>query len=143
MGQGSYWKGNPRGLNPDFTLKRNKSNRYLQDRASFAVSFSGLGPDFLVHDSCAIEGAGPIQDRTQEHLSYTDQGIVAARLQLLRAIEAIQRGGEAPGVVRDPTVDRAPNLIVRSDALLPASLDWHQYWDDDAIVPELTTIGHG
>jgi hypothetical protein len=142
MGQGKYWKGSGRSLNADLTLKRNKTNRYLQDRSTFDVSFSGLGPDFLIHDTCAIEGPGPIEDRTQEHLGYTDQGIIDARRQLLRAIEAVQRGGEAPGVVRDPRVDRAPNLVVRSDALLPASVDWHHYWSDDRIVPELTTAGH-
>ena len=46
------------------------------------------------------EGAGLIQDRTQEHLGYTDRGIVAMRKMILQAISDVQTGKDPPGVIR-------------------------------------------
>src|SRR6266545_7898101 len=85
---------------PGFRLARSKGNRYLQDRDSMRTeAYAGLGTNFLPHDTCATEGAGPIQDRTQEHLGSTDRGILAARLVLLRAVRDVQAGRPAPAVV--------------------------------------------
>ena len=52
-------------LTPDYRPKRNKANRYLQDRESMKTwSFSGMGRIFNVQDSAIVEGSGPIVDRT-------------------------------------------------------------------------------
>src|SRR5581483_7869000 len=85
---------------PGYRLVRSKGNRYLQDRSSFSAHYAGLGTNFLPHDTCVTEGAGPIQDRTQEHLGATDRGIFAARQVLLRAIRDVQAGRPAPGLAR-------------------------------------------
>jgi hypothetical protein len=111
-------------LTPDYRLRRNRANRYLQDRESMkSRSFSGLGPNFQVHDSCATAGAGPIQDRTQEHLISTDKAIVAMRKLLLKGIHEVEAGGEAPHVVRQPEHNRFPHLVVLSEVLSSAA-DW-------------------
>ena len=69
-------------------------------------SFIGLGTVFASHDKFATEGEGPIQDRTTEHLGYTDKAIAASRRGLLNAITAIEAGSDPPHVVRDPAVDQ-------------------------------------
>ena len=56
-------------LDHDYRPKRNKANRYLQDRESMKTwSFSGMGRIFNVHDIAVVEGCGPIVDRTKEFL---------------------------------------------------------------------------
>ncbi|MBM2812103.1 MAG: phthalate 4,5-dioxygenase [Chloroflexi bacterium] len=132
------------GVGADHRLGRSRANRYLQDRETMQTwSFTGLGRNFVTHDAWATEGAGPIQDRTQEHLGSADRGIVAGRSQLLQALKDVREGRDPKGVWRDRSAP-SPQMVVRSDTLLPASVDWRNYWEDDSIKPELTTtIGAG
>lgn len=103
---------------PDFRLNRNKSNSYLQNREEMkSRSFSGMGSLFAAHDAFATESQGPIQDRTQEHLVSSDKAIVAARKLLLKAIEDVREGREAPHVIRDPKSNRFPHLMVISEVI--------------------------
>jgi phenylpropionate dioxygenase-like ring-hydroxylating dioxygenase large terminal subunit len=116
-------------LLPGFRMTRNVSNHFLQDREEMkSQSFAGLGPNFMVHDACAIEGAGPIQNRTDEHLGYGDRAISAARQMMFKALDDISEGQDPPGVVRDPSMNSFPHLFVRRDLLLPASVEWMGYW---------------
>ena len=134
MDQGGRWMGRSEEVTPDYHMVRSRANRYLQDRESMKTgSFCGLGSNFLPHDTCATEGPGPIQARTQEHLGYTDKGIFAARKVLIRAIHEVEAGSQAPRPTRD-------DLVARSDVLLPASVDWHSYWENAALETELTTL---
>jgi len=89
-------------------------------------SFSGLGSNFQAHDSWATVGAGPIQDRTEEHLVSLDKAIVAAHKLLLKAIRDVQGGHEAPHVIREPKLNRFPLLVVMSE-VVPTSVDWIDY----------------
>jgi phthalate 4,5-dioxygenase len=114
-------------LTPDYRLRRNASNRYMQDRSEMKTSFSGIGRDFQAQDSCVIEGAGPIQDRTREHLGYSDRGIIASRKVLLRAIHDVQAGREPQHVVRDPEENRFL-VTARADAI-PTGMPWQSYWE--------------
>ena len=83
------------GMQPDYTNERNLRNRYLQDREEMRTrSFLGMGPSFPVHDMWATEGEGAIQDRTTEHLGYTDKAVALSRRLLLKAAAAgAGRGG--------------------------------------------------
>jgi phenylpropionate dioxygenase-like ring-hydroxylating dioxygenase large terminal subunit len=106
--------------NRDYTMKLNKANRYLQDREVMKTElFCGIAPNFQSQDGCVIEGAGPIQDRTQEHLGYIDRGITAMRKALLQAIDAVREGGQGPALGLTPHT-----RIV--DGMIPASLDWQK-----------------
>lgn len=117
-------------LTPDYRLVRNQANRYLQDRGEMKDrTFAGLGTSFMVHDACVTETMGPIEDRTQEHLGYTDRAIVAARLRLLLAVREVAAGREAPHVVRDPA-DNAFGELGAVDLVLPSSMDWRTCWKD-------------
>jgi phenylpropionate dioxygenase-like ring-hydroxylating dioxygenase large terminal subunit len=115
-------------LTEDYHLVRNRANRYLQDRASMSWNFCGLGTNNTPQDACAVEGAGPIQDRTQEHLGTTDKAIIAARQRILDAIQAVQEGGDPPHVLRDPTANRLAHITVLSE-IVPATEDYRCYWE--------------
>jgi hypothetical protein len=105
---------------PDYHLKLNKGNRYLQDRELMTSTlFCGIAPNFQSQDGCVIEGAGPIQNRTQEHLGYIDRGITAVRKVLLQAIDAVREGGQGPAL------DPAPHTRI-VDAMIPTTADWQE-----------------
>ncbi len=105
-------------MGPNYQLIRQQDNRYLQNRDEMrSRTFTGLGGVFPVHDGYATESQGPIQDRTQEHLTSTDKAIVAARKLLLKAINDVQEGREAPHVIRDPKMNRFPHVQVLSEVL--------------------------
>src|SRR5205085_10028548 len=88
---------------------RNRENRYLQDREEQrSLSFIGMGMAFQIHDLCVTEGAGPIEDRTVEHLAASDVGIVATRKRLLDAIRDVEAGRDPPNLQRHPAENTFP-----------------------------------
>jgi phenylpropionate dioxygenase-like ring-hydroxylating dioxygenase large terminal subunit len=118
-------------MTPDYYLIRNKANRYLQNREQMkADTFIGMDMAFQVHDTCATEGAGPIQDRTQEHLTPGDIAIVTARKLLLSAIQDVQAGRDPRHVVRDPAANHFPDLVVRS-SIIPNARDHRTFWKSE------------
>lgn len=123
-------------MTPDYRPLSNKANRYNQDRESMANGFfAGLGADFYDHDLWATEGQGPIMDRTQEHLGYTDRPVVAARNVLLRAILRLQKGIEPPLVARQPGDSPLVDIIVQAETI-PSSMDWRTQWEKRPVTEE-------
>jgi 5,5'-dehydrodivanillate O-demethylase len=53
-------------------------------------------------DRVAQESQGIIADRTKEHLATSDQGILMLRQMIRDAIDAVSRGKDPIGVIRDP-----------------------------------------
>ena len=53
-------------------------------------------------DAIAMLGQGPIADRTREHVGEGDRGVLLLRSRLLAELEALPRGGDPKGVLRDP-----------------------------------------
>ena len=114
-------------LTPDHRLVRNEANRYLQDRESMKTkTFTGIGSGFQAHDAFATASQGPIQDRAEEHLVSSDKAIIAARKLLEKAIRDVQEGREPPHVIRSPSENRFPQLLVLSD-MVPDNSDYKQY----------------
>ncbi len=114
-------------LTSDYRLVRNEANRFLQDRESMKTkTYAGMGHGFQAHDAFATASQGAIQDRTDEHLVSSDKGIVAARKLLEKAIRDVQEGREPPHVIRSPSENRFPDLLVLSD-MIPDATDWKQY----------------
>ncbi|HZT07066.1 MAG TPA: Rieske 2Fe-2S domain-containing protein [Chloroflexota bacterium] len=111
-----------------YRFPRNKANRYLQDREEQKRdTYSGMGPIFVVHDSFATETQGEIQDRVQEHLAASDGGIVATRLVMLRAIQAVSEGRDPVHVLRRPEdQDRLLDINVIHERL-PLGTRWDQF----------------
>jgi len=115
-------------IDSNYRPVRNSVNRYLQDRAEMNnKTFSGLGLFFAEHDLFATESMGLVCDRTQEHLGFTDKAIIAARRALLNGIRKMQQDGDPLHVIRDPSANRFPHLLVLSE-VIPDSADWKSYW---------------
>jgi hypothetical protein len=85
-----------------------------------------MGSGFQAHDAFATASQGKIQDRTEEHLVSSDKAIVAARKLLEKAIWDVQEGREPPHVIREPSQNRFPHLLVVSD-MISNSGDWKEY----------------
>lgn len=60
------------------------------------------GIDLGDQDRMALEQQGAIYDRTKEHLVGTDVGIVRMRRMLREQMEAVERGEDPIGIIRDP-----------------------------------------
>ena len=77
-----------------FSPLANAANDYLIDRElQRAKNFTGIWSS-ADQDLMAVETAGPIYDRTQEHLGTADTAIIAARRTLMRLARELQRGIE-------------------------------------------------
>lgn len=111
----------------DYKSFRHKANRYLQDRESMRTeSYSGIGFINQPHDLCVIEGAGAIQDRTQEHLTPADSGIVASRKLIMKGIQDVQEGLDPQGVLRDAAQNAFPYIFAWGGPL-PPDTGWKEH----------------
>lgn len=52
-------------------------------------------------DAAAQIGQGRIADRSAEHLGYSDRGVIQVRKLWMSAIQAVMRGDDPPGILRD------------------------------------------
>jgi len=108
-------------------------NDYRIDRrAQKGVSYSGIR-DFRSQDAMATESAGPIYDRTREHLGGTDEAVIRMHRQLLRAAKGLADGTQPPalGGSRDFRSIRGAEKVLAHDE------DWRVLGtNDDPIVQE-------
>jgi 5,5'-dehydrodivanillate O-demethylase len=56
-------------------------------------------------DAEAMVSQQPIAFHACEHLASSDQGVIRLRRMLRRAIDAVRRGEDPAGILRDPTRD--------------------------------------
>jgi hypothetical protein len=127
------------GIGPDHIKVRNIDNNYLQDREEQKhETFTGMGRQFLIHDSCATESMGPIYDRSKEHLGAGDITVIAVRKFLLQSVRALDRGKEPPHVIRTPEQNDLRHLacIVRK---IDARLDPKRYIEELLAGQKLST----
>ena len=68
-------------------------------------------------DAAAQIGQGRIADRAAEHLGYSDRGVIQVRKLWMSAIQAVMRGDDPPGILRDLKKRDAP---LRRRRLWPA-----------------------
>ena len=90
----------------------NKDNDYLMDRAAqkSGLMYSGID-GIAMQDASLQESMGPVVDRTKENLVSTDNGIIMARMRLMRAAKAFaDKGTIPPGV--DPQHQRVRSAAV-------------------------------
>ncbi len=80
---------------PGYAPLKNRRNDYgYNPEEQAARTWTGMGFDINVHDQWAVEGMGPIQDRTAEHLGSTDIGIIRYRRLLRAAVDGLAAGDE-------------------------------------------------
>jgi phthalate 4,5-dioxygenase oxygenase subunit len=91
---------------------QNKDNDYLMDRAAqkAKIHYSGV-EGIAMQDASLQESMGPVQDRTRENLTSTDNGIIMARQRLMRAARALaEKGTPPPGT--DPSTQRIRSVAM-------------------------------
>ena len=99
-----------------FIPLQNKRNDYLMDRAAqrAGTTFSGI-EGIAMQDASLQESMGPIQDRTRENLVGTDNGIIMARHRLMRAVKAMEKGEQPPGVSAEHQRVRSCAVVLPPD----------------------------
>jgi phenylpropionate dioxygenase-like ring-hydroxylating dioxygenase large terminal subunit len=108
-------------LGPDYVPVRNKSNDYLIDRAAQkTISFTGIR-GIAEQDTMAQESQGAIADRTREHLTATDVGVVHFRRLMLKEAKALRNGRE-PAAAQHPAAYR----LRSGGAVLPGGLSFEE-----------------
>jgi len=102
----------------DGKLQSFAANRFLQDRASMAESFSGIKGLFL-EDAAVCLSMGPIVDRAKEHLVPADLAIIKARRCILDGAKRLAEHGREPPVPADTYTS-----IRAFEDVRPKGLDW-------------------
>jgi phthalate 4,5-dioxygenase len=110
-------------MDAEFRLRRNRANRWLQDRAAMRrgeshTGLAGVNPeDFAVQESM-----GPILDRTKEHLGVSDTAVIRFRRMMLDAVKRFTESGVTP-VGLTATVPYAD--LRAEEAMLRIDASWH------------------
>jgi len=115
-------------LTADHRKIANRGNEYLIDRALQRTSiYCGIPFGNHTQDAAMTETmlGGPIADRTREHLGGSDEQIVAMRQCLLRAVAAVQRGEEPPGLAWEPGDNDFSDLYCVGGPI-PSEASWRQ-----------------
>src|SRR3989304_4512808 len=121
-------------LNGQRVREYTPENDYKIDRESQKSKlYTGI-ENFVSQDLMATESAGPIWDRSQEHLGTTDKAIIRMRNILLKAAKDLAKGIEPPAT--DPSL---PYKSIRSaEKVLAPGEDWRVLGtDDDPMVQEV------
>lgn len=96
-------------------------NDYLIDRAAQRTqSFTGIA-GIRAQDAMVTESAGPIADRTREHLGTSDKAVIAFRRRLIEAAQRLEQGLE-PQAPYDPDCYRVrahAGLVPRDERDFP------------------------
>jgi hypothetical protein len=98
----------------------NKDNDYLMDRAAQKAGKTYCGVMGIAMQDAAIqESMGPIQDRSKENLTSTDNGVIMARVRLRKAALAAQQGKPVDGL------DPATHAVRSASIVLPEGANFH------------------
>jgi 5,5'-dehydrodivanillate O-demethylase len=73
-----------------------------------------IADNIPAQDMTGWVGQGAISDRTQEHLSASDKGVVLYRRMLMEQMERVERGEEPIAVIRDPA-ENEPMINIRRE----------------------------
>jgi phthalate 4,5-dioxygenase len=108
-------------LGPGFVPLRNRSNDYLIDREEQKHrSFTGVR-GIAEQDAMAQDSQGLIAERTREHLTPTDVGIVRFRRLMLDAAKALREGKEPAAAQRHESY-----RLRSGGAVLPADMPFDE-----------------
>lgn len=76
-------------------------------------------------DNAAQVSQGAIVDRSQEHLGFSDRGVILVRRLWKNIVEASERGEELPNLIRDRTQNRLVHVDVIERLVKPEELREH------------------
>jgi nitrite reductase/ring-hydroxylating ferredoxin subunit len=95
----------------------NKDNDYMMDRAAQRAGKTYCGVAGIAMQDAAIqESMGPVQDRSNENLVSTDNGVIMARIRLRKAALAVAQGNDPDGI--DPAAHgvRSASIVLPENA---------------------------
>ena len=99
----------------------NKDNDYLMDRAAQKANKTYCGVKTIaMQDSAIQESMGPIQDRSKENLTSTDNGVIMARVRLRKAAVAVRQGKQPDGI------DPATHAVRSASIVLPQDVNFYE-----------------
>jgi hypothetical protein len=99
----------------------NKDNDYLMDRAAQKANKTYCGVKTIAMQDAAIqESMGPIQDRSKENLTSTDNGVIMARVRLRKSALAVQQGKPPDGI------DPATHAVRSASIVLPEHVNFYE-----------------
>jgi 5,5'-dehydrodivanillate O-demethylase len=90
----------------------------IKDADGRWISSHVMNQDFI-----AWVGQGAIADRTKEHLSSGDRGVILLRQRLMDDLTAIENGQDPKGLIRDAAVNHRVPLPVAERRYLTESLN--------------------
>jgi hypothetical protein len=109
-------------------LSRGNSEKLEKHKENLKWTVVGIAFVFQPQDLCVTEGAGPIADRTHEHLGATDIAISIARKLMFQAIGDVAEGKRPAHVVESPEANRFPVVFARTDTV-PDGQDWKDFYE--------------
>jgi hypothetical protein len=91
------------------------------DRAAQKANKTYCGVRTIAMQDAAVqESMGPIQDRSKENLTSTDNGVIMARVRLRKAALAAQQGKAPDGL------DPKTHAVRSASIVLPESVSFHE-----------------
>jgi hypothetical protein len=112
---------------PDYKTAYNNDNMHLQSRNPGRQNVSGIN-GAAIQDLAMQESMGPICDRRQEHLGFSDRAVIFYRRLMLRLIKDNEEGKALPA--QDPSLDFQQR---GASFTMPADLPWQEVlqWQED------------
>jgi 5,5'-dehydrodivanillate O-demethylase len=98
----------------DAPWKANHSGEYA------GVDDGWWGVSTFDQDRMAVEGQGPVYDRTRENLATSDRGVAIFRRMLKQSIDAVEQGGDPVGLIRDAEKNALREFGTRLHRMEPA-----------------------
>jgi phenylpropionate dioxygenase-like ring-hydroxylating dioxygenase large terminal subunit len=113
----------PNGVVPRAYTRENDYN--ISRVAQKGTSYSGIA-DFRSQDAMATETAGPVFDRTREHLGSTDVALIRSHRQLIRAAKALAAAGGDAAAAGLPALGGSGDFqaIRGAEKILADGEDW-------------------
>jgi 5,5'-dehydrodivanillate O-demethylase len=100
------------------TTARDPSVAALPITVKYSNHFDGseafIADTIPKQDMLGWVGQGPISDRTREHLTASDKGIILYRKLLVENLERVERGEDPMGIIRDPA-DNEPMVELQRE----------------------------
>jgi 5,5'-dehydrodivanillate O-demethylase oxygenase subunit len=100
------------------TTARDPSAAALPITVKYSNHFDGseafIADTIPKQDMLGWVGQGPISDRTREHLTASDKGIILYRKLLVENLERVERGEDPMGIIRDPA-DNEPMVELQRE----------------------------
>ncbi len=109
----------------------------VMDESGRWISSHVMNQDFV-----AWVGQGRIADRTKETLGASDRGISMIRNRFFEDIEAMAKGGDPKGVIRDPQIARCVELPFEPKRVLIEGIPLEEYVNHPTMHPRLKEFRH-